>query len=555
MNGIEINPLYGLSYEDIKRRIKDLIQGGQLPKSWKDFYQGSTGSAISELLAALSLMINYEVSKAREEAYLTTATLESSVLHAAATLGYPVNRERAMTVKVKVGSNPLRGVRNEPLEQLLRDYSFDIFPGSYDEGGRPRYGRVLSPVFATYEQVPMSLSPIDEDTGDISDSLVLIPQVVLNSDGEPLYDRPDIAGFRNWKEVTLTAGVWVRNVMRAEDIIRQGGRVVIRESVDNDRILIRVYDEYSQEEPTIVRTTKYFEETLPTSPQQDRRSLPVFELTMPYGVVLFFGKFFGFPLSPNAVVIIDYLVPYPYNGSFNPYALSLSHPGFQVLPTGPEYGNDLKPPIGDGEERRNVYRLSSLYSSADSLEKVKYTALGYRAAHRRVVTLNDYKYAMLSWRGDIVDAKASLPGQGSQGGGGCCQVNVSYVSIFFDEAGVVRPRLLLPDEKVRAQMYISERGIAGVTVRIVDPEYRDFYYRARMVVDARRISRVQEAVSEYFNRIVPSFENQLKVGKITVDLSRIPGVKRIYPLSQDPENLGEYTVLVPRQDIIYEIEE
>jgi len=45
---LEVNPLYGLSYEEIKQKIIRLIQTGELPKSWKDFYAGSTGSALTE---------------------------------------------------------------------------------------------------------------------------------------------------------------------------------------------------------------------------------------------------------------------------------------------------------------------------------------------------------------------------------------------------------------------------------------------------------------------------------------------------------------------------
>lgn len=546
----ETNPFYGLSYEEVKAKVRDLIQSGSLPKSWKDFYYGSTGSALAELLVALSLMINYEVSKAREESYITTATLESSILHAAATLGYPVNRERAATIALKVATNPLDGITNEPLDQLIRDYSFEIFPGSYDSEGRPRLGRVESSTFATLGNVPFSLSPIDA-RGDYNDKLVIVPGVAKGPDGNPLVDRPDLEQMRNWKEVVLNAGVWVRNIVRGQDILSAGGRYVIREPVDNDRIIIRVYDEYSPYEPTIVKTTKYFEETLPIYPQQDRRELPVFELTMPYGVVLFFGKFFGFPLSPNATVVIDYLVPYPYSGSIDPYSLSFSHPGYQVRPTDPDSRERINPQEPDDEEYTSVYRLLSNYSVADSKEKVKYTVWGYRASQRRAVTLNDYKYLLLSWRGDIVDAIALPP---SRERNTCCKVVLSYVSVFFNEAGIPFPRLLLPEEKIEASKFISERGIAGVTVEIVDPEYRDHPYQAVVYVDPRNYSKVQEAIANYFNSIVPKFGFYHSVGKITVDLSKIPGVKRIYPTSSDPTNLKENTVILVRPDITYVLE-
>lgn len=539
---LDHNPLSGLNYEEVKQKIRRLIQSGELPRSWKDFYAGSTGSALTELLAAFSVLLNYEISKAREEAYLTTATLESSILHLAASLGYPVNRESALEVLVKISTSPVDGIANEPFSQLYEQYGIDLFPGSRDAQERFRPGTYTSPVFAYYDSVPFSISPLRPD-GGYRDYLFLVPRPT------PDVQRPDLEGIPNWTEVVLHSGVWKRIVARGAEVLGQGGRLVIRESVDNRNLVLRVLDEYT-DTPQIVPVSKYFEDLVPRNPNQNRRELPAFELTMPYGTVIMFPKGFGFPLSPNAILILDYLSPYPYTGSFEASQLKVEHPRYQVKPLLSSGITNFYPYDPAPE---NNYRIRSLYAQPDSVSKVKYTAFGYRASQRRAVSLNDYKYLFLSWRGDIVDAKAF--GGREIAGSTCCEITLSYVSVFFDSAGVPQTRTLLPEEKLEAYKYLSERAIAGVTLRIVDPEYIPLVYRARVHVEARLLGEVQERVTEYFNSYMPAFDSQLTVGKITADISRILGVKRIYPFSQDPQSLGPLSVLVPRPEITYVVEE
>lgn len=538
---VDQNPLSGLNYEEIKRKVRELIRSGEFPNAWKDFYAGSTGSALTELLAAFSALLGYEIAKAREEAYLTTATLESSVLHIAASLGYPVNRESALEVKVKIATNPLRGITNEPAAQIFRDYSFDLFPGSLDSNGRYRPGTYVSPTFAYHGSVPLALSPIRPD-GGYRDYFLIVPRPAQNA------QRPDLENIPNWDEVVLHAGIWKRVVLRGSDVLSQGGRVTIRESVDNTRIVLRVVDEFT-EVPIRVPLTKFFEDLIPLNPGQDRRTLPAFEFTMPYGTVILFPKGLGFPLSSNAILILDYLSPYPYTGSFSIGQVSLEQPNYQIKPATADqtdfYPNDPSP--------LDIHKIVATYAQPDSVAKVKYTVFGYRASQRRAITLNDYKYLFMSWRGDIVDAKAF--GGRELSGSACCEISLSYVSLFYDSAGVPQVRTLLQEEKLEALRFLSEKSMAGVSLRIVDPQYVNLNYRARIHVEARAISEVQSSVSEYFKAYLPTFDSQLTVGKITADLSRIPGVRRIYPESQDPANLGPLSVLVPRPDVSYVVED
>lgn len=536
MGAIESNLLYGLSYDEVKERIREAIRTGALPGAWKDFYEGSTGTAIVELLAAFAVLINYEVSKAREESYLTTASLESSILHAAATLGYPVNRESALEVRMKIATNPVSGVTNESLEDLRSQYEINIFPrlpSFSDIGSTLQY---ISQYFAFHESLPLSMSPLTPE-GGYRDYLLMVPRP------SPSVNRPDLQNLSNWTEVILHAGTWKRLVLKGQEILNRGGRLVIRDSVDNKHILIRHFDGNSiNPSPRLVRTSKYFEEVLPLSPRMDRRELPVFELTMPYGVVLIFGQYFGFPISANDILVIDYLSPYPYTGAIDIGKISIAHPGYQIKPS----SGDFYPP---GDSGGSELVVVSSYSQPDSKEKVRYTAFGYRASQRRAVTLNDYKYLMLSWRGDIVDAKATVGG----GPGSCCQVDVSYVSVYFNEAGVPIPRILSSEEKLEAMRYLSRFSVAGTSVRIVDPNYVEFQYRATITVEPRSLGDVQREVSNYFNSFSPKFDFDITVGKITADLSRIDGVVAIYPESTDPTGLGPLDVLVPRGVIQYRL--
>ncbi len=534
VGAIESNLLYGLSYDEVKERIREAIRTGALPNSWKDFYEGSTGTAIVELLAAFAVLINYEVSKAREESYLTTASLESSILHAAATLGYPVNRESALELRLKIATNPVSGVTSESLDLLRSQYEINIFPTLPNFSDISSPIQYISPHFAFHESLPLSISPMSPE-GGYRDYLLMVPRP------SPSVNRPDLQDLGNWAEVVLHAGTWKRIVVKGQEILNKGGRLVIRDSVDNKNIVIRHHDGNEiNPSPRLVKTTKYFEDTLPISPGSDRKNLPIFELTMPYGVVFIFGQYFGFPIHSNDILVIDYLSPYPYTGSIDLGKISISHPGYQVKPdTG-----DFYPPGASGD----IIRIVSPYSQPDSKEKVRYTAFGYRASQRRAVTLNDYKYLMLSWRGDIVDAKAMLGGPER-----CCQVDVSYAAVFYNEAGVPFPRTLSTDEKLEAMAYLSKFAVAGTTVRIVDPNYVEFEYRATITVEPRALGDVQREVSEYFNNLSPKFDLNITVGKITADLSRISGVVAIYPESTDPAGLGPLDVLVPRGRIQYRL--
>jgi hypothetical protein len=528
VGAIESNLLYGLSYDEVKERIREAIRTGALPNSWKDFYEGSTGTAIVELLAAFAVLINYEVSKAREESYLTTASLESSILHAAATLGYPVNRESALELRLKIATNPISGVTNESFEELRSQYEINIFPRLPNFADISSSVQYISPYFAFHGSIPLSISPLSPE-GGYRDSLLMVPSP------ENPESRPDLQNLSNWSEVVLHAGTWKRIVIKGRDVLNNGGRLIIRDNVDNKNIIIRSFSGNEIEPvPRLVKTTKYFEDVLPSSPERDRRELPVFELTMPYGVVLIFGQYFGFPLSANDTLVVDYLSPYPYTGSVDLENISIAHPKYQVKP---EAGNE------------GVLKIYSSYSQPDSKEKVKYAAFGYRASQRRAVTLNDYKYLMLSWRGDIVDAKAMV----GREPGNCCLVDVSYVSVLFNSAGVLEPRLLSDEEKLEAMSYLSRFAVAGTTVRVVDPNYIDFEYRATIVVEPRALGDVQREVSDYFKSLSPKFELGISVGKITADLSRISGVVAIYPESSDPEELGPLDVIIPRERIRYRI--
>jgi hypothetical protein len=95
--------------------------------------------------------------------------------------------------------------------------------------------------------------------------------------------------------------------------------------------------------------------------------------------------------------------------------------------------------------------------------------------------------------------------------------------------------------------------VAGTTVRVVDPNYIEFEYRATITVEPRALGDVQREVSEYFNSLSPKFDLNITVGKITADLSRISGVLAIYPESTDPTGLGPLDVLVPRGRIQYRL--
>ena len=81
-----------VSYESIRQSLIDYVKSRESGAAWKDFYEGSTGVVIIELMAAMMTYLQYIAAVNRRESYLTYAQNKSSMTAISEMLGYSVYR-------------------------------------------------------------------------------------------------------------------------------------------------------------------------------------------------------------------------------------------------------------------------------------------------------------------------------------------------------------------------------------------------------------------------------------------------------------------------------
>lgn len=95
------------SFSDIKTDLEQFIASNATTYKVLDAYEGSAKTMIIDLLAGFASFLQYKYTVARDEAYLYSAKLKSSIYLLASQLGYRVNRNLAPSVEFKYrGSDP-----------------------------------------------------------------------------------------------------------------------------------------------------------------------------------------------------------------------------------------------------------------------------------------------------------------------------------------------------------------------------------------------------------------------------------------------------------------
>ena len=119
----------------ITRAITTFLEFLPEDRKWLDFFAGSTGRTIQEILTAFSVFLAYKARIARRESTLATARLESSIRSIAYTLGYPMARRKAARLNLlfdtsgevvsdtallgKLGSLSVSTLDGEPLDKSM----------------------------------------------------------------------------------------------------------------------------------------------------------------------------------------------------------------------------------------------------------------------------------------------------------------------------------------------------------------------------------------------------------------------------------------------------
>ena len=97
-----------ITFYEIKQNLIDYLQNSTYWEEVKDNLPDSTITIILELLAGFAVYQNYNSQMMRQETYLDTAKLSSSIYKIAKIFGYPINRMTAPIIKVKYNNIPTK---------------------------------------------------------------------------------------------------------------------------------------------------------------------------------------------------------------------------------------------------------------------------------------------------------------------------------------------------------------------------------------------------------------------------------------------------------------
>jgi len=81
-----------VSFQEILTDLTQYLRSKPEYARWKDLFESAYGQTLLELIAGLGALYSYRIYRSRQESYLSTARLRSSIVSQAETLGYSVRR-------------------------------------------------------------------------------------------------------------------------------------------------------------------------------------------------------------------------------------------------------------------------------------------------------------------------------------------------------------------------------------------------------------------------------------------------------------------------------
>lgn len=112
-----------ISFDSIKQQIETYIKAKSDYASWKDFYDSSAGTTLTELLAGFGTYIQFSITAGRRETYLTHAEHRSSVTAISEALGYSVSRGSNVKLNLTITPNETRTVKKMDILGSYGDFN------------------------------------------------------------------------------------------------------------------------------------------------------------------------------------------------------------------------------------------------------------------------------------------------------------------------------------------------------------------------------------------------------------------------------------------------
>lgn len=115
------------SFSQIKQDITAYLETLENWESIQDRLQSSNITIITELLAGFGSYVVYKYHKLKDETYLSTAKLESSIYRIARTFGYGIKRYTAPAIKIRYNGIPTKRLRKGDVLGSYGDYDLIYF--------------------------------------------------------------------------------------------------------------------------------------------------------------------------------------------------------------------------------------------------------------------------------------------------------------------------------------------------------------------------------------------------------------------------------------------
>jgi len=228
--------------------------------------------------------------------------------------------------------------------------------------------------------------------------------------------------------------------------------------------------------------------------------------THPDGVVFVFGE----EISSGIDIDFEYIkTEGALSGSaLNTNLLSFQFPNFTVA------------------DNLDSVEVLDIGSAGDSLEKIAFTAPGYHASKRKMVTKYDHEYIFLQEAGgDIVSA--SYVANSSP----CCSGKIAYVknTYTYAEMDIVSPpHILTSGEKDTILAAIDEYRVVPEEITIEDPDFIGLDIQMVVLVEegtdtAILTTDIESVITSYIYKLA----NHFRLWNIRRDVGLLDGVQRV----------------------------
>lgn len=478
-----------VSYEQVLQDIKDYLDSssGVDASKWLDRYSTGAGMTIVELISGLASYLSFHSLNTRKEAFIETARLKTSIYALAAMRGYPVNRPSAPYVYLKLSGT---GAVEGNIQPIAKAFGYDIVIGenAFNEYGEGVY-KCYFGKWETMDDIEV-VSPRDFYSIEITPS-ESEDNTVWYIDNNSSNIKVRIKSGSGYESLKVTKN--------SEDLIRE----VPGEDRDEEGNLVYVPLADVLERTTAEGVALIFGSSSPIDSNSRLIGRPVvvndkisLQVLMTQGGISNTTIAIGDIASvEGSNVIIESLVPY-YK------SLNTNTPNFYS---------------GSGEE---------------SLSKIKYVVPGYYSSYRRMVTADDHKYITMGQSSEIQSANCrKSPGSGEDSR--CCTVEIGYLRGKIDEeTGVIEDSSEDPDsdvfeselrEKLEDFKPVGENIVFGRAYG-VKAKFKIVVYVGESFDEEYLKASIQQIIFDEIYKI----KSPLRRGKITTEVSKLPGVVRVY---------------------------